>query len=104
MAQLGQGLPGLFVAADMHIPVVHAEADYLLPLAHGETVTVTVTPGKVGNSSFTMDCIFADHQGRTAAKVRSVHVCIDPASRQPTKLPAELREKLTDSCPYSGSE
>jgi 1,4-dihydroxy-2-naphthoyl-CoA hydrolase len=94
MAQLGQDLPGIFAAGDLHIPVVHAEADYLLPLTHGESVAVTVTAGGVGNSSFTIDCVFVDAQGRTAAKVRSVHVCIDPLSRQPAPLPAALREKL----------
>ena len=95
MAQLGQDLPGIFAAADLHIPVVHAEGDYLLPLSHGEAVEVAVAPVDVGNTSFTIDCIFADSQGRAAAKVRSVHVCIDPPGRQPTKLPAELRERLS---------
>ncbi len=95
MAQLGQDLPGIFSAADLHIPVVHAEGDCLLPLLHGETVEVTVTTGEVGNTSFSIDCVFADSQGRTAAKVRSVHVCIDPLTRQPTDVPALLRKKLS---------
>ena len=95
MARLGVDLPGVFAAGELHIPVVHAEGDYLLPLSHGETVKVDVTPDSVGDTSFTIDCIFADSQGCTAAKVRSIHVCIDPVSRQPTEVPALLREKLS---------
>lgn len=95
MVQLGQDLPGIFTAADLQIPVVHAEGDFLLPLTHGEAVEVTVTPSGMGDTSFTIDCVFADGQGRTAAKVRSVHVCIDPQSRQPVDIPVVLREKLS---------
>lgn len=95
MAQLGQDLPGIFDAADLHIPVVHAEGDYLHPLKHGETVEVTVTPNRVGNTSFTIDCLFADGNGRAAAKVRSVHVCIDPLNRKPTDIPTVLYKKLS---------
>ena len=94
MAQLGQGLPGIFAAGDLHIPVVHVEGDYLLPLMHGESVAVSVTPGSVGDTSFTVDCVFTDSRGHTAAKVRSVHVCINPVSRKPTAVPATLRERL----------
>lgn len=98
MAQLGQDLPGVFTAADLHIPVVHVEGDYLLPLMHGESVAVSVAPGGVGDTSFTVDCVFTDSQGHTAAKVHSVHVCIDPLSRKPTAVPAALREKLAACC------
>lgn len=94
MAQLGQDLPGLFTAADLHIPVVHAEGDYLLPLMHGEPVKVSVTPAGVGDTSFTIDCVFTDSQEHTAARVSSVHVCIDLVSRKPTVVPAVLRKKL----------
>jgi 1,4-dihydroxy-2-naphthoyl-CoA hydrolase len=94
MARQEQDLPGIFAAGDVHIPVVHVESDYLLPLHHGDSVDVTVTPARVGATSFSIDCEFTDAQGRTAAKVRSVHVCIDPASRQAVAVPATLRERL----------
>ncbi len=95
MARLGQDLPGIFTAANLHIPVVHVEGDYLLPLTHGESVEVNVSPGGVGNTSFTLYSVFTGSQGGVAAKVRSVHVCIDPQSRQPVAIPAVLREKLS---------
>ncbi|HHH44964.1 MAG TPA: acyl-CoA thioesterase [Gammaproteobacteria bacterium] len=98
MARLGHDLPGIFAAGDLHLPVVHAEGDYRLPLRHGESVSVSVTPGGVGDTSFTMDCVFTDSQGRTAATVRTVHVCIDPVSRKPTAVPAALREQLAACC------
>ncbi|MFZ0467947.1 MAG: thioesterase family protein [Thiogranum sp.] len=94
MARQEQDLPGIFAAGDVHIPVVHVEADYLLPLCHGDSVDVTVTPARVGTTSFGIDCEFTDAQGRTAAKVGSVHVCIDPASRKAAAIPATLRERL----------
>jgi acyl-CoA thioesterase FadM len=94
MARQEQDLPGIFAAGDVHIPVVHVEADYLLPLCHGDSVDVMVTPARVGTTSFSIDCEFTDAQGRTAAKVGSVHVCIDPASRKAAAIPATLRERL----------
>jgi len=104
MSQLQEDLAAVFSAGDLHIPIVHAEADYHLPLPHGEPVQVRVAVAKVGNTSFTLECEFINSQGQSAARVATVHVCINPHSRQPQPLPQSLRDKLNANLqPYSGS-
>ena len=97
MVYLGEDLATVFAHDSLHIPIVHAEADYYLPLPHGEKVQVRVAVACTGNTSFTLDCEFVDAQGQSAARVRTVHVCINPQSRQPLSLPKRLREKFEEN-------
>ena len=73
MASLGQPLDGL-VRAGCRLPLVHAEADYVRPIQHGETIRVTVVLAALGETSFTLDYRFEDGSGALRARARTVHV------------------------------
>ena len=40
------------------VPIVHAEADYLLPIGPSQTLDVKMTLGKIGTTSFEIDYKF----------------------------------------------
>jgi 1,4-dihydroxy-2-naphthoyl-CoA hydrolase len=94
MAHIDWALPDILTRGELLIPVVHVDADYLRPLRHGTQVSVTVTVGGMGDTSFTIDCDFIAGGDTPCARVRSVHVCIDAAQHSPVPVPAGLREQL----------
>lgn len=93
----GFDLAPLLAAGQQALPMVHAEADYQAPLRYGDTVTVTVTCGRIGERSFTLDYAFAK-QSVPVARLRHIHACLDVAAQRSTALSAALvaaLQKLT---------
>ena len=75
------------------LPIIHAEADYKLPIRHGDSLEISVQVDMIGNSSFTLltKFIVNDNRETVAAQVRTVHVAIN---HEPIPLPAEIIELL----------
>lgn len=96
MAHLGWPLDGLIRAGQLALPLVHAEADYRLPLRHGEWVSVALTVAAVSPRSFTLTYRFGTATGALAATARTVHAGIDPGRGEPIALPAALASALRD--------
>lgn len=48
MGEIGWPLDRLIRAEDALLPLMHAEADYRVPLRHTEAVTVLLCPSEVG--------------------------------------------------------
>ncbi|MBN2887002.1 MAG: acyl-CoA thioesterase [Chromatiaceae bacterium] len=94
MAHSGLPLDALIRAAEWHLPLVHAEADYGAPLRHGEQVRVTIEVLELGQRAFTLGYRFALEDGREAARARTVHVCIEAAAGVSRPLPESLRAAL----------
>jgi 1,4-dihydroxy-2-naphthoyl-CoA hydrolase len=93
MARIGMPLAGILAAREVALPVVHAEADYLAPMRHGEAIEARLGVTRLGRASFDVECAFHGPDGGRRARCRSVHVCIGPdgASRP---LPDPLRKAL----------
>jgi 1,4-dihydroxy-2-naphthoyl-CoA hydrolase len=72
-------------------PLIHAEADYLLPLRFGDAVSVEVVGAKVGGSSFTVGYRVRAPGGRFAAIGRTVHVSIDRGTFKARAIPEAVR-------------
>lgn len=95
MASLDEALAGVFEKARYAIPIVHAEADYLRPLRHGETLHVRLHVKRLGTSSFTLGYAFLGPEGKDVrARVSTVHALVDLHLGRAVPLPTSLRNKL----------
>lgn len=85
------------IGAGTRLPLVHASADYLLPLRHGERVSVALEVEKLGRTSFTV--AYALRCGdELRARLQTVHVFLAGQGGVPSPLPEEIRQRLL---PYS---
>lgn len=101
MSSLGHPLDRLIQAGGPLLPLVHAEADYLQPLRHGETLRVELGLARLGRTSFTLAYRVVDDAGDERARVSTVHVCLGPdrstAAPLPEALAAALRACFTQA-------
>lgn len=93
MSGIGLGLNAL-IEGGVRLPVVHASADYLLPLRHEEEISVLLKVAQLGRTSFTVEYAFRC-DGQERARLRSVHVFLDASSGLPAHLPQEMRIRLS---------
>jgi YbgC/YbaW family acyl-CoA thioester hydrolase len=93
LRERGIDLPALIAGGAIKLPLVHAEADYLLPLRFGDAIEVEVLAPKLGDTSFTVGYRVTT-AGGIAAVGQTVHVCIDGARFVPCPLPDDLRRAL----------
>jgi 1,4-dihydroxy-2-naphthoyl-CoA hydrolase len=94
MEHAGLDLAGLIAAGRVHLPLVHAEADYLAPLRHGEAVRVRLAAERLGTRAFTLAYDFTGVDGASRARARTAHVAVDPKDGAARPLPPELRVAL----------
>lgn len=80
---------------DIQIPIVHAEADYGLPLCLSDHVMIELALAKKQSTSFTMQYAFKNANGDQTAQVQTVHVVIDSQTRKPIEIPSFLQDALT---------
>lgn len=75
------------------LPIVHAEADYAMPLKVGDRVTVDLHCARIGNSSFTL--AYEIRRGRElCGTVQTVHVWVELPAMNKTSLPENIRLAL----------
>ena len=93
MQSLGFPLQQIIETGAYHIPLVHAEADYLAPMRHGQLVEVQITIERLGNSSFSLQYEFSSDNG-LCARANTRHVFIGAGTGSSMSLPDNLRQKL----------
>ena len=96
LARIGSSFRERITAGDFYIPIVHAEADFLQPLQVGDTVEITLSVTEVGNSSFTLAYQLIDLDGWVVGNVETIHVTIDPQTKEKTDLPQYFRDKILE--------
>lgn len=96
LIRIGCSFRERFTVGDFHIPIVHAEADFLQPLQVGDTIEITLSVSEVGNTSFTLAYQLIDLDGWVVGNVETVHVTTDPASKSKIDLPDGFREKIQE--------
>jgi acyl-CoA thioester hydrolase len=76
--------------------VVETQCRYFAPIAFPDTVTAGLRCGRIGNTSVRYEIgIFRNDEAQASAEGHFVHVYVDRATqKQPTPLPAPLREAL----------
>ncbi len=95
MEHLGLPVGRVISQGDYLCPIVHAEADYLVPLGIGDRVTVRVAVQSVGETSFSLGYrLFTEDGTVMVGSVGTVQVAVDRRTRQAAPIPAELRRLL----------
>lgn len=85
------GWEAWFASPSHAAPLRHAEAEFFQPMRPGETFTSVAMVEKMGNTSVSFLVEFNDAQGRTAARIRTVHVLIDKTKGGRLPLTAAIR-------------
>ena len=96
LSQIGFPISDM-ISGKLHpLPVVHSEADYMVPFRLGDKLMVKVSLHKVGERSVGFTCDFVDQDGKTRAVTRVDHAAIDPDTGKTTELKAELKAVLLE--------
>jgi 1,4-dihydroxy-2-naphthoyl-CoA hydrolase len=94
LEEIGFGMARLFEKRTMGLPIVHIEADFARPLSVGAKVEIHARVAHLGETSYRMAYELRDSSGEVCATAATVHVCVDPHTRQAMKLPAGFRAAL----------
>src|SRR5213593_2015221 len=88
-------LMGITSVAEFDFILAHASCDFKEAIGFGETVAVTVTLTKIGNSSFRFAYeVRSKGSGTLFATGESVQVCYDYKKKAPIPIPPAFRRKL----------
>ncbi|HBR14038.1 MAG TPA: acyl-CoA thioesterase [Candidatus Omnitrophica bacterium] len=93
---VGFGFAELIRNKDFFLPIVHAEADYKLPLFVGDCIEIQVVVENVGQTSFTFAYKLLNAAGELVGTAKTVHVTIHKSSHQKIPLPEDMRAKVED--------
>ena len=94
---LGLPLGKLLDAAEVGLPLAHAEADFHSPARFDDELVVTVGVERLGQTSASFVFPITTPSGEKRATVRTTHVCIDTKTFRPTPWPDEIRTALAGS-------
>jgi len=92
MAAAGLPLQDL-IRDGIALPIVHADADYLAPIRHGDRIRVEVSVSDIRRRSFSLAYRFLDCRGGLRAQAGTVHV-LTGSEREPV-LPEALSLALS---------
>ncbi|BAO43555.1 conserved hypothetical protein [Thiolapillus brandeum] len=93
MRELGQDLKGLLQEGVCLVPLVHAEADFHLPMELDDEIEIRIHALPPGNSSMGFHYRFLKKE-QLCASATTRHVFIDRKRHGSLPLPPGLREKL----------
>ncbi len=91
---LGHPLPADLHAADVILPIVHAESDYRASLRLGDVLRIEVTVREVKSRSFTLGYRCVGPDGAEVAVLSTVHVAVDRAAGKAMRMPEDLAGAL----------
>lgn len=92
---MGMTFDHVFRSEKFVFVVVHAEADYLMPLRVSDRLRVEVFVEKIGETSFTIGYrIFKEGNENVAGTAKTVHVTLDATSRTKMPIPKKFKEFL----------
>ena len=94
LKEIGFELGHIIEKEDFLLPLVHAEADYKLPLRAGDKITIKTIVSRLGKTSYTISNQILNKDGNIAATVSTVHVCIEKKSGKKRVLPKLLKGGL----------
>ena len=76
------------------IPIVHAEADYLLPLPPSETIRVELSLEQTGTSSFNLGYVIKNSKMETTVRLKTIHAVQLKDDGKTIPIPESLRQAL----------
>jgi len=90
-----RSLASIIEQKEFIIPIVHAEADYRMPLKLSEKIVIEMALGKTANTSFELSFKFINESSELAAEVKTTHVVLQQSTRKPAKIPQFLKTSLS---------
>ena len=98
-AGLGLSYAGLILGRKLGFPAVHSEADFKVPCALGDSITVELRVACLGRSSIGLEYVVRGDTGdlRLTGASTCVVMDLDPASpdfRRAVAIPDELRARI----------
>ena len=98
-AGLGLSYAGLILGRKLGFPAVHSEADFKVPCALGDSITVELRVARLGRSSIGLEYVVRGDTGdlRLTGASTCVVMDLDPASpgfRRAVAIPDELRARI----------
>lgn len=96
MHQEGMTFEKIFNEDQHAFVVVHAEADYIVPLKAGDHLEVHLKVEKIGTSSFTIffDIFRKEEALKKVGTAKLIHVSVDSKTRKKIPIPDSLRNIL----------
>lgn len=80
---------------DFVLPLVHAEADYKLPLRPSDEIVIQASIKRLGSTSYTVAYQILNRENKTAATAETVHVVVDKFSGKKREIPPQLKDGLS---------
>ena len=94
LEEIGYSLQDILSTKDYLLLIAHCQADFKKPITVGDTLLISVKPGQIGTSSFTLDYELVNQRRQLVGTVQTVHVLVDKIQRESKPLPADLRKAL----------
>ena len=91
---IGMSFADILRKTHFFVPIVHAEADYKLPLLVGDKLTITVRLTKIGKTSFSFDYKIYNQKKNLVGTAKTIHVSVNNRTHKKIPLPPALRRKL----------
>jgi acyl-CoA thioesterase FadM len=99
LAESGHPLPIALREGRWMAPLVHAAADYLLPLRFGDPIGVGLVGADTTDSRLSLGYRVTTRPGDVAAVGTTVHVFVHPTTFRRTPMPESLRRWFEDLNP-----
>jgi 1,4-dihydroxy-2-naphthoyl-CoA hydrolase len=90
----GFSISSILKDSDFLIPIVHAEADYYIPVSVSERITVQLQIENIAETSFSIIYDIINEMGKIIAHAKTVHAVIDKQNKSKMKIPDNLLAAL----------
>ena len=86
-----------FMEQSLLFLVVKAECEYKLPIELKDTVIITLEIARIGNSSFDIDYVLHNGNGKLFGQAKTVMVCYDDKAKKTTRIPENVKQLILTS-------
>lgn len=83
----GFSISSILRDSDFMIPIVHAEADYYIPVSVSDRITVQLQIENIGETSFSIIYDIINEMGKIIAHAKTIHTVIDKQHKNKMKIP-----------------
>ena len=94
LEKFGFSFPQMLKGGKYFLPIVHAQSDYKAPLHAGDKITVIITVGHIGKTSFSFEYKIHNVKNILVGTAKTVHVTINPKTKTKIVLPLKIRNAL----------
>jgi len=86
----GFSISSILKNSEFLIPIVHAEADYYIPISVSDKITVQLQLETIAESSFSILYDFINEIGKIIGHAKTAHAVIDKQNKNKMKIPEDL--------------